>query len=351
MPDNRQSQNPSNAVTSSSSAPPENLEDAIWRLNIQDNQEGGDANRNPYPDRPGEPDCSYYMRTGLCGYGSNCRYNHPVHFGQVSSQRELDSLIASVPARGDGAVVAYNLVEMVEMLGLKSAVVIFSVSSCCMCHAVKQLFCGMGVNPMVYELDEDPHGRDIERALMRLLGDPHRPRSLHWRQAGPRHGPGHGLPHKRHSYFILHFYLQYFLKTGTCKFGATCKYHHPRDRLPAMHVMLNMLGLPMRPEEKSCPYYLRTGSCKFGFACKFHHPEPALGAVLPETRPSMYESSGSAVASPSGPPFISGVSSWALPRHPYVSTPHMHGLSAFVPVVIPSSQSTVPTQQGWSTYT
>ena len=23
------------------------------------------------------PDCAYYMRTGTCGYGSKCRYNHP----------------------------------------------------------------------------------------------------------------------------------------------------------------------------------------------------------------------------------------------------------------------------------
>ncbi|OMO85445.1 Glutaredoxin [Corchorus capsularis] len=28
----------------------------------------------------------------------------------------------------------------------------------------------MGVNPTVYELDEDPRGKDMEKALMRLLG-------------------------------------------------------------------------------------------------------------------------------------------------------------------------------------
>ncbi|KAK9675349.1 hypothetical protein RND81_11G002100 [Saponaria officinalis] len=60
--------------------------------------------------------------------------------------------------------------ERVARLASESAVVIFSVSSCCMCHAVKTLFCGMGVNPTVYELDHDPRGVDIQRALMRLLG-------------------------------------------------------------------------------------------------------------------------------------------------------------------------------------
>lgn len=30
-----------------------------------------------FPERTGQPDCKYYMRTGECKYGSSCRYNHP----------------------------------------------------------------------------------------------------------------------------------------------------------------------------------------------------------------------------------------------------------------------------------
>ncbi|XP_058096194.1 glutaredoxin-C5-like [Magnolia sinica] len=60
--------------------------------------------------------------------------------------------------------------ERVERLASENAVVIFSVSTCCMCHAIKRLFCGMGVHPTVYELDEDPRGKELEKALMRLLG-------------------------------------------------------------------------------------------------------------------------------------------------------------------------------------
>ncbi|KAM7484029.1 hypothetical protein LguiA_000038 [Lonicera macranthoides] len=62
-------------------------------------------------------------------------------------------------------------IERVSRLASGSAVVIFSSSSCCMCHAVKRLFCGMGVNPTVYELDQDPRGKEIERALMRIIGN------------------------------------------------------------------------------------------------------------------------------------------------------------------------------------
>lgn len=62
-------------------------------------------------------------------------------------------------------------VERIQRLAAENAVVIFSVSTCCMCHAIKRLFCGMGVNPTVYELDEDPRsGGEMEKALMRLLG-------------------------------------------------------------------------------------------------------------------------------------------------------------------------------------
>ena len=63
-------------------------------------------------------------------------------------------------------------VERVEKLVAENAVVIFSVSSCCMCHAVKRLLRGMGVNPTVYELDEDPLGAEMEHVFSRLLGGP-----------------------------------------------------------------------------------------------------------------------------------------------------------------------------------
>lgn len=29
------------------------------------------------PERPGEPECRYFMNTGDCKYGSDCKYHHP----------------------------------------------------------------------------------------------------------------------------------------------------------------------------------------------------------------------------------------------------------------------------------
>lgn len=30
-----------------------------------------------FPERPGQPECQYYMRTGDCKFGSSCKYHHP----------------------------------------------------------------------------------------------------------------------------------------------------------------------------------------------------------------------------------------------------------------------------------
>ena len=41
---------------------------------------------------------------------------------------------------------------------------------------------------------------------------------------------------------------QFYMKTGDCKFGAVCRFHHPRERLiPTPNCVLNPLGLPLRP--------------------------------------------------------------------------------------------------------
>ncbi|KAG2303898.1 hypothetical protein Bca4012_062936 [Brassica carinata] len=39
--------------------------------------ESGMAESSEYPVRPGTKDCQFYLRTGRCGYGKTCRYNHP----------------------------------------------------------------------------------------------------------------------------------------------------------------------------------------------------------------------------------------------------------------------------------
>ncbi|KAG8370030.1 hypothetical protein BUALT_Bualt14G0075300 [Buddleja alternifolia] len=58
--------------------------------------------------------------------------------------------------------------DCVLKLASQNALVIFSKSSCCMCHAIKRLFYEQGVSPTIYEIDEQINGREIERALIKL---------------------------------------------------------------------------------------------------------------------------------------------------------------------------------------
>ncbi|KAK9669876.1 hypothetical protein RND81_13G160500 [Saponaria officinalis] len=65
-----------------------------------------------------------------------------------------------------------GVLERIEKVASENAVVIFSKRSCCMCHAIQRLLCGLGVNPTVHDLDDDPWGEDMESAFMVLLSTP-----------------------------------------------------------------------------------------------------------------------------------------------------------------------------------
>ncbi|CAM6121432.1 unnamed protein product [Calypogeia fissa] len=69
----------------------------------------------------------------------------------------------------------------------------------------------------------------------------------------------------------------YYLKTGECSFGAACKFHHPPNRQPSTPKAapkLTLAGLPRREGETICAYYMKTGACKYGSTCRFDHPPP-----------------------------------------------------------------------------
>eukprot|EP00397_Hematodinium_sp_SG-2012_P023052 GEMP01023925.1.p1 GENE.GEMP01023925.1~~GEMP01023925.1.p1 ORF type:complete len:395 (+),score=63.54 GEMP01023925.1:54-1238(+) len=64
----------------------------------------------------------------------------------------------------------------------------------------------------------------------------------------------------------------FFVKNGQCKFGTTCKWHHPEFIYPS--VDFNSRGFPIRPDATECEFYSKTQECKFGCTCKYNHPEP-----------------------------------------------------------------------------
>ena len=75
--------------------------------------------------------------------------------------------------------------RVMKKLALERAVVVFTLSSYCMCHTVMRLMADLGVNALVHELDSDPSpqgqgdGEGTAQDIRRQ--GPSRPRLLHWR--------------------------------------------------------------------------------------------------------------------------------------------------------------------------
>ncbi|MED6123732.1 hypothetical protein PIB30_052096 [Stylosanthes scabra] len=296
MPENRQVLR--NAASNQSG---DNIEEAIRRLKINDNRDRDAAGQtSPYPDRPGEPDCLYFLRTGMCGYGTNCRYNHPAHVSLGNHYGE------ELPERNGQPDCEYFLKTGTCKYG-----------SSCKYH----------------------HPRDR-------------------RGAAPVSFNALGLPMRQEEKSC-----PYYMRTGSCKFGVACKFHHPPHAsfgasgvagsptsiipasgyvggypysLPRMPYLSgqglqsyvppffsspqgiipgqswnNYMGsmnpamstgflgpnlvydsmnpgeslsggqvvgltLPDRPDQPECRYYMNTGTCKYGSDCKFHHPKERI---------------------------------------------------------------------------
>ncbi|KAJ8749660.1 hypothetical protein K2173_026309 [Erythroxylum novogranatense] len=62
--------------------------------------------------------------------------------------------------------------DRVRDLASKNAAVIFTKSSCCMCHSIKRLFYDLGASPAIHEVDRDANGREMESALRSLGYNP-----------------------------------------------------------------------------------------------------------------------------------------------------------------------------------
>lgn len=70
----------------------------------------------------------------------------------------------------------------------------------------------------------------------------------------------------------------------------THRFDHPPEAIQQT-LQLQSTPYPVRPGELQCAYYLKTGKCKFGATCRFDHPPmaPEQGAsshVPPQTRKS-----------------------------------------------------------------
>ncbi|CAI0383300.1 unnamed protein product [Linum tenue] len=354
------------------------LEESMWRLGL--------TSTEPYPERPGVPNCVYYMRTGFCGYGGRCRYNHP---------RDRAAVEAAVRATG---MYPERVGEPPCQFYLKTGTCKFG-ASCKFHHPkhrggslsnvtlnthgypirpgenecsyyLKMGHCKFGITckfhhpqaaatltasaPQFYQPVQSPsiHVSDQFGATSTNLSvrPPVLPGSYMPGTYGPvLFSPGvvpipgwspysapvspvlspgaqtavgatslYGVtqlsataPVPARSYPSLLSSVaissstqkeltfperpaepecQYYLRTGDCKYGSSCRYHHPRDRVvPSTDSVLNPLGLPLRPGAHPCSFYLQNGYCKFGSTCKFDHPVGGAVRYSPSAASSLVD--------------------------------------------------------------
>ncbi|KAF7815037.1 zinc finger CCCH domain-containing protein 3 isoform X1 [Senna tora] len=308
MPENRQVQK--NATPNQSG---DNVEEAIWRLKINDSRDrNAVAQSTQYPDRPGEPDCLYYLRTGLCGYGNNCQYNHPAHIALGAQYAE----------------------ELPERIGQPDCGYFLKTGTCkygstCKYHhprdrrgAAPVSFNVLGL-PMRQEEKSCPYYMRTGSCKFGVACKFHHPQPASFGPAPTAGSPGptvmtsSGLPYvggvpawslPRMSYLSgqsLQSYVPAFLSSPPgiiptpswnnymvccyCCFSFFDKHGllfllnalfqsiniNLSESIPDEQVNLSSMNptLPERPDQPECRYFMSTGTCKYGSDCKYHHPK------------------------------------------------------------------------------
>uniref|UniRef100_A0A453EMR7 C3H1-type domain-containing protein n=1 Tax=Aegilops tauschii subsp. strangulata TaxID=200361 RepID=A0A453EMR7_AEGTS len=236
-----------------------------------------------YPLRLGEKECSYYIKTGHCKFGSTCKFHHPEgpEHGVVSETPNMYPPVQQLPVSSP---LPYPPLASWQ-LGRPSVLPgsFFPGSYPPMMHpsAVMPM---QGWNPYMPPINQVASAGGQQTV-----------------QAGPLYGLSHQGPPSAVAYGSNYASLSssawpssdkqevvfperpgqpechHYMKTGTCKFGSTCKYNHPQYlSTPRSNYMLSPLGLPIRPGAQPCLYYSQHGFCKFGPGCKFDHPLGAL---------------------------------------------------------------------------
>ncbi|KAM7463053.1 hypothetical protein LguiA_031174 [Lonicera macranthoides] len=357
------------------------LEEPMWQLGL----DGSGGGSEPYPERPDEADCIYYLRTGFCGYGARCRFNHPrdrslivgamrtsrgdypERVGQPVCQYYMRTGMCKFgasckyhhPRQGGGStsIVPLNFSGYPLRPGEKECSYYVKTGQCkfgitCKFHHPQPAGIQLPAPgpshtaipmppPTIYSTVQSPSVTSSQQygvvagnwpvARPTLLSGSYFPGtygpmlfppgmvpfpgwSPYQGSASPVASPNtqptvgagqiYGItqlspssPAYTGSYISIPSSAgpsgsqkeqslperpgqpecYHFVKTGDCKFGSSCRYHHPSTWSAAKtNFVLSPMGLPLRPGAPVCLHYAQNGVCKFGPSCKFDHPMGTL---------------------------------------------------------------------------
>nr|XP_017219043.1 PREDICTED: uncharacterized protein LOC108196320 isoform X2 [Daucus carota subsp. sativus] len=295
-----------------------NNKEPHWYRNAEMDSGGSNVEhfgRHHYPLRPNVEDCSFYMRTGTCRFGSNCKFNHPVerknqYYLSPGGCKNRKACRYS-HGKGKAAVIPnleLNFIGLPIRVGEKECSFYMKTGSCkfgenCKFHHPDAPAVGGG------DTTSPGRGRssasDInETAPFRTVIFP--PEIAEWiRYQAPAYGRSQGIlpvppalamsipatgssfdahPQGRSSFYAnpqgqvkVDKYPErpgqpecsFYMRTGVCRFKSSCRFHHPRN--PETPILLSDQGLPLRPGQRICSHFRRYGICKYGPLCTYDH--------------------------------------------------------------------------------
>ncbi|ONI08126.1 hypothetical protein PRUPE_5G158500 [Prunus persica] len=204
------------------------------------------------PIRPGEKDCSCYMRTLSCMYGTKCRFNHP----DPTPAGESD------PPSGNGNG------GLASLQGASSA-------TAARWYAPISLNNAPLYEPIMIPPSQEFPSQNTEwngyQATERSMPAPppyvmnHSVTETNTYEQYPQQKQVQEFPERPGQPVCL-----YFSRSGDCKHKSNCKYHHPKNQT-AVPPSCDK-GLLLRPGQNICTQYSAYGICNSGPACKFNHP-------------------------------------------------------------------------------
>lgn len=246
------------------------------------------------PERPLETPCAFYLKTGLCKYGAACKFHHPKDI-QIQVSDELSHTVEQTQTNSvlDGATgdsqpinplippLLHNSKGLPVRLGEVDCPFYMKTGSCKFGATCRYNHPAMNaINPTISTLAPSVLASSAANLNIGVIN----PAACLYQAFDPRLSNPVSQVGTTQTVFPQRpgqIECDYYMKTGICKYGERCKYHHPLDRAtPSMSklqstVKLTPAGLPRREKGvEICPYYLKTGTCKFGVTCKFDHPPP-----------------------------------------------------------------------------
>ncbi|XP_022147903.1 zinc finger CCCH domain-containing protein 37 isoform X3 [Momordica charantia] len=243
------------------------------------------------PERPSEPLCAFYVKTGKCKFGVNCKFHHPKDILVLSGAENGNSEQTLMEAKIEGGIGDFKLVKppvsFPPALIHNSKGLPIRLGEVDCPFYLKTGSCKYGTSCRYNHPDRNAinscnatmvHPAMVSASNMNIgLVNPSNAiyQAINPRLIQPPLGSSSSIYPQRPGQIEC----DYYMKTGDCKFGERCKFHHPIDRsapkqAAQQNVKLTLAGLPRREDAIICPYYLKTATCKYGSTCKFDHPPP-----------------------------------------------------------------------------